>query len=206
MKPVTDEQLILHYYGEAPDAEELGRQIEASPELQRRFEALRGMLDAVEQPEIPERHPSMARRSGIGWLRSWSNVDPGLGLGESRAAPRVGSGGGDSIAGRGRFSRWPLVASAAGRARRSRLRRPGADPAPDRGQTSRRNPKCCSWSWPTLGTTESSTSRPSASWLVSCGPTAASIVKRPSSRARPTWQLSWSSWRECWSSWRTARR
>jgi hypothetical protein len=58
MKPVTDEQLILHYYGEAPDCEELGRQIEASPELQRRFEALRGVLDAVEEPEIPERHPS----------------------------------------------------------------------------------------------------------------------------------------------------
>ena len=58
MKPVTDEQLILHYYGEAPDPEELGRQIEASPELQRRFEALRGVLDAVEEPEIPERHPS----------------------------------------------------------------------------------------------------------------------------------------------------
>ena len=58
MKPVTDEQLILHYYGEAPDSEELGRQIEASPELQRRFEILRGVLDAVEEPEIPERHPS----------------------------------------------------------------------------------------------------------------------------------------------------
>lgn len=58
MKSVTDDQLILYYYGEAPDAEELGRQIEASPELQRRFETLRGILDSVEEPEIPERHPS----------------------------------------------------------------------------------------------------------------------------------------------------
>lgn len=58
MKPITDEQLILYYYGEAAEAEEVGRQIEASPELQRRFEALRGVLDAVEEPEIPERHPS----------------------------------------------------------------------------------------------------------------------------------------------------
>lgn len=58
MKPVTDEQLILFYYGEAPNAEELSCEIEASPELQRRFEALRGVLDAVEEPEIPERHPS----------------------------------------------------------------------------------------------------------------------------------------------------
>jgi len=58
MKPVTDEQLILYYYGEPPKAEELERQIEASPELQRRVEALRSVLDAVEEPEIPERHPS----------------------------------------------------------------------------------------------------------------------------------------------------
>lgn len=58
MKPITDEQLILYYYGEAAEAEEVGRQIEASPELQRRFAALRGVLDAVEEPEIPERHPS----------------------------------------------------------------------------------------------------------------------------------------------------
>ncbi|NHZ72856.1 MAG: hypothetical protein GWP16_00075, partial [Nitrospirae bacterium] len=28
------------------------------PELQRRFETLRGILDSVEEPEIPERHPS----------------------------------------------------------------------------------------------------------------------------------------------------
>ena len=58
MKSVTDEQLILFYYGEAPNAEEMGRQIEVSPELQRRFEALREVLDAVEEAEIPERHPS----------------------------------------------------------------------------------------------------------------------------------------------------
>ncbi len=58
MKSVTDEHLILYYYGEASDAEELGRRIEASAELQRRFEALRGILDSVEEPEIPERHPS----------------------------------------------------------------------------------------------------------------------------------------------------
>jgi hypothetical protein len=58
MKSVTDEQLILYYYGEASDGEELGRQIEDSAELQRRFEALRGILDSVEEPEIPERHPS----------------------------------------------------------------------------------------------------------------------------------------------------
>lgn len=58
MKSVTDDQLILYYYGEASDAEELGQQIEASPELQRRFETLRGILDSVEEPEIPERHPS----------------------------------------------------------------------------------------------------------------------------------------------------
>ena len=65
MKSVTDDQLILYYYGEAPDAEELGRQIEALPELQRRLETLRGILDSVEEPEIPERHPSYG---SVVWL------------------------------------------------------------------------------------------------------------------------------------------
>ncbi len=88
MKPITDEQLILYYYGEAADAEELGRRIEASPELQRRFEALRGVLDAVEEPEIPERHPSYG--SAV-----WHRLAPQLeqrrsrlwDLGASQAAP-----------------------------------------------------------------------------------------------------------------------
>jgi len=73
MKSVTDEQLILYYYGEASAAEELGRQIEASAELQRRFEALRGILDTVEEPEIPERHPSY--ESAV-WHRLASQLEP----------------------------------------------------------------------------------------------------------------------------------
>jgi hypothetical protein len=73
MKSVTDEQLILYYYGEASDAEELGRQIEAYPELQRRFEVLRGILDSVEEPEIPERHPSYG--SAV-WHRLAPQLEP----------------------------------------------------------------------------------------------------------------------------------
>ena len=86
MKPVTDEQLILYYYGEAPQAEELGRRIEESPELRRRFEALRDVLDAVEEPEIPERHPSYGSavwhrlapqlKGRRRWAWSWKLLEP----------------------------------------------------------------------------------------------------------------------------------
>jgi hypothetical protein len=55
MKSVTDEDLILYYYGEAA---EVGLRIEDSPELRDRFQALCKVLDSVVEPAIPELHSS----------------------------------------------------------------------------------------------------------------------------------------------------
>lgn len=55
MKPLNDEELILYYYGESADAEEIGLRLESSPESQRRFESLKRLLNAVDESQVPER-------------------------------------------------------------------------------------------------------------------------------------------------------
>ena len=60
MKLLRDEDLILYYYGEAPNAEEVMRQLEVSAETRRRYESLCSALDAVEEPPIPERSATYA--------------------------------------------------------------------------------------------------------------------------------------------------
>jgi len=71
VKPIPDEDLILHYYGEAPNAEEIERRLESSPELRRRFEALRLTLDALEEPPVPE-------RTGAYGAAVWRRLEPRL--------------------------------------------------------------------------------------------------------------------------------
>ena len=87
MRQLQDEDLILYYYGEAEDAEEIREILEGSPELSARYEALCRTLDAVDDavraPERPESYgaevwkrlePRLPRRSFLpfpvpwGWL------------------------------------------------------------------------------------------------------------------------------------------
>lgn len=53
MKPLTDEELILYYYGESADADEIEQRLESSPESQQRFAALQRCLNAVDEPPVP---------------------------------------------------------------------------------------------------------------------------------------------------------
>jgi hypothetical protein len=81
MKRLSDEELVLYYYGEAPDAEEIERRLEGSAEERRRYAELSRVLDTVEEPEIPEKpagygasvwrglEPRLEKKS---WLGSWS--------------------------------------------------------------------------------------------------------------------------------------
>ncbi len=62
MKPISDEDLILYYYGEASDDREIERQLESSAELRQRFETLRRLLDTVAGQEVPEPHPAYGSR------------------------------------------------------------------------------------------------------------------------------------------------
>ena len=80
MKLVRDEELILHYYGESPDADALERSIQQIPEVARRYEDLCRVLDSVAEIEVPATgsdygakvwrtlSPKLARPSG--WRRS----------------------------------------------------------------------------------------------------------------------------------------
>ena len=58
MREIHDEDLILHYYGESEDPEEIRELLASSPELAARYEALCRTLDAVadvdDAPERPE--------------------------------------------------------------------------------------------------------------------------------------------------------
>ena len=65
MKRPTDEQLILHYYGESPDAIELDRLIAESTEVSARFDEIRQLLDSFEALEIPNRDEAYGRTT---WL------------------------------------------------------------------------------------------------------------------------------------------
>ena len=65
MKPPTDNDLILYYYGEAQDSERLGEALEKSPDLAARYEELRSVLDAIpvlEVPETPSDYPARVWR------------------------------------------------------------------------------------------------------------------------------------------------
>ncbi|MEJ2085384.1 MAG: hypothetical protein P8Y44_06865 [Acidobacteriota bacterium] len=71
MKRVRDEDLILHYYGESPDAEALERTIRQEPEVARRYEDLCRVLDSVAEIEVP------ATGSDYG-AKVWRTLSPKL--------------------------------------------------------------------------------------------------------------------------------
>lgn len=56
MRELHDDDLILHYYGESEDPEEIQEMLARSPELSARYEELCRTLDAVvEADDVPER-------------------------------------------------------------------------------------------------------------------------------------------------------
>jgi hypothetical protein len=69
MNPLSDEVLILHYYGEAPDAAAVERRLAEDPADRARFEALSHLLDAVPTPEEPELPPEYG-------AQVWARVAP----------------------------------------------------------------------------------------------------------------------------------
>lgn len=55
MKLPDDDDLILYFYGEGEDPEEIGRLLASSPELKARYETLERVLAAVDALPVPER-------------------------------------------------------------------------------------------------------------------------------------------------------
>jgi len=75
--PLDDDDMILYLYGEADDPEAIQREIDASPELRERYEALRQVLNTVDNAvPVPE------RGEGYG-AEVWARLQPRL-AGERR--------------------------------------------------------------------------------------------------------------------------
>lgn len=66
-----DEESILHYYREHPDAEAFERRLAADPALRARYERLAAELDELSALEPPEPRPGLEGRL-------WSRVEPEL--------------------------------------------------------------------------------------------------------------------------------
>jgi hypothetical protein len=78
---MEDDDMILYLYGEADDPEAIQREIDASPELRERYEALRRVLGAVDDAvPVPE------RGEGYG-AEVWARLQPRLA--EERQPGRV---------------------------------------------------------------------------------------------------------------------
>lgn len=54
MKPLTEDDLTLYYYGEAEDREAIAKALEESPELAASYRRLCAVLDAIPDVEVPE--------------------------------------------------------------------------------------------------------------------------------------------------------
>jgi hypothetical protein len=73
MSPLSDETLILYYYGEVSDREGIARRLSERPEERARYEALQRALDAIEAPEAPERSEEYGAQV---WARIRSRLEP----------------------------------------------------------------------------------------------------------------------------------
>jgi hypothetical protein len=62
MRALTDDDLVLHYYGESPDADAVERALAASPALAERYRELCSVLDSVPELEVPEVDPAYGER------------------------------------------------------------------------------------------------------------------------------------------------
>ena len=91
MQEPRDEDLILYYYGEARDADDVRRRLEASPAAAERYADLCRILETVESQPVPEPWDDYG-------ARVWSRLQPRL------AERRAGEGAG----GRSGWRAWLL--------------------------------------------------------------------------------------------------
>lgn len=81
MREIRDEDLILHYYGESEDPEEIRERLASSPELSARYETLCRTLDVVaDAASVPERPDTYG-------VEVWEKLQPRLQSSRSRLLP-----------------------------------------------------------------------------------------------------------------------
>jgi hypothetical protein len=54
MKHLSEEQIVLHYYGDAEQEEEIGRHLSECPACQAEFGRVKALLEQIEPTEVPE--------------------------------------------------------------------------------------------------------------------------------------------------------
>src|SRR5436305_11725969 len=65
MNHLSEEQIVLHYYGDAEDATEVERHLAACPECRAEFVRVQSTLQQIEPLEVPEPHASFEEKT---WL------------------------------------------------------------------------------------------------------------------------------------------
>lgn len=95
MRVLPDDELVLYYYGESRRREAIGRLLEESPALRRRYDEICRALAAVDEQPVPERGddygervwrrlaPRLHERPTPWWLLAWKR------LADALAPPRL---------------------------------------------------------------------------------------------------------------------
>ena len=65
MNHLSEEQIVMHYYGDAEGASEIERHLAACPECQAEFARVQSMLRQIEPVEVPEPPASFEEKT---WL------------------------------------------------------------------------------------------------------------------------------------------
>ena len=65
MSHLSEEQIVLHYYGDAEEATEVERHLAACPDCREEFSRVQSMLRQIEPLEVPEPAPSFEEKT---WL------------------------------------------------------------------------------------------------------------------------------------------
>ncbi len=73
MEHVAEEQLILHYYGEAEQANEVDEHLRACLECRSEYANLQRLLNTVDAAPVPERAPDYS-------AQVWAKLEPRLGI------------------------------------------------------------------------------------------------------------------------------
>src|SRR5215471_3350491 len=65
MKHLSEEQIVLHYYGDAESEDEARLHLEACSECRSEFERVKGLLASIQPIEVPEPPPVFEEKT---WL------------------------------------------------------------------------------------------------------------------------------------------
>ena len=64
MNHLSEEQIVLHYYGDAEEVAEVERHLAACPECRAEFARVQSMLQQIDRLEVPEPAAALKKRPG----------------------------------------------------------------------------------------------------------------------------------------------